>query len=115
MNKTLQYIFVYTFFVIAALLAIVIVMGIRGNVYEICKMFKVNSDIVYIFMTWGTYSLFLPYVLFIALIEPYLNKSVKIGQVKERILRVVYIEGGLALFILVVSLINTFLGHPPRL
>lgn len=88
--KTGRYIAAYALFAIFAILGILILFRVRSNIFDLCVLFSVNSSVTYLMYSWGTYILFIPYVFFIALLEPYLNKAARTGQVFARSKESVY-------------------------
>ena len=100
-------------FAVFALGGILISESFRQNVFDICKFFKVDADTVYILYSWGSYLVYLPYVLMIAVMEHYFNTAARTGQVWRRTLRVGLIEGSLGLASVLISLLFTFLQRRP--
>lgn len=111
--KTGRYIAAYALFAIFAILGILILFRVRSNIFDLCVLFSVNSSVTYLMYSWGTYILFIPYVFFIALLEPYLNKAARTGQVFARSKKVFIIEASIGLITLLISLLTMLLRRPP--
>jgi hypothetical protein len=113
-HKAFNYIGAYVSFIFFTVLGIFILFGIRSNVYAISSILKLHPQLIYILYSWGTYFLFIPYVLFLAFLEPYLNKAAKNGQVVGAIKKVLFIEGGLAVLTGLLVVILMSMGFPLR-
>ena len=114
-HKTLRYILVYALFAIFALLGLAITMGLRSDIFNVCAALAMDSQIVYLIYSWGSYLLFLPYIVVLAFVEAYFNKAVPRGQIRARALRVFAIEGGIGIVVLAFMAVLALYGYPPSL
>jgi hypothetical protein len=96
-QKRLRFLTAYLMFAVFAIGGILISESFRQNVYDICAFFKVASDLAYILYGWGSYIIYLPYILSLAIIEDYLHTGAKTGKLYPRIKRILIIEGSMGL------------------
>ncbi len=111
--KVGRYTAAYLLLAVFVLSGILITESLRSNIYDVCNYFKVDSDLVYILYSWGSYVLYLPYVLSIAILEDYFNSAARTGQIWRRTVRVALIEGGIGLASVLITLLFTYLRHLP--
>jgi hypothetical protein len=107
-QKALRYILAYALLCVFLVAGLFITESLRNNVLNICTWLKADRDLVYILYGWGSYILYLPYILSIVILETYLNTAVKTGKLWTRVQKVIMIEGGIGL---VSILINNLLTH----
>ena len=112
-QKTLRYIVAYVSFAFFVILSLVIVMGLRSDLYNLCRLLSVIYEITYLVYSWGLYIMILPYIAAIGFLEPYFNKGAKIGDLRARIKKVLIIEGSIGLSLGLVMLILALLGFGP--
>jgi hypothetical protein len=96
-QKPLRYAAAYLVFAICALGGILISESLRQNILIITTYFRVSVDTIYILSTWGSYLVYLPYVLSLAIIENYLYVGAKTGKLYPRVKNMVIYEGGFGL------------------
>jgi hypothetical protein len=94
-KKPMRFVAAYLMFAVFAAGGILISESFRQNVFDICKFLKVDADTVYILYSWGSYLIYLPYVLSLAIIEGYLYTGAKTGKLYPRIKRLLTIEGSI--------------------
>ena len=111
--KVWRYTAAYLMLTVFVLTGILITESVRSNIFDFCTYFKVDQDFAYIIYSWGSYILYLPYVLMIAVLENYFNTAAKTNQVGRRTLRVALIEGGIGLTSLLITFIFTLLRQAP--
>ena len=110
-QKTLRYVLAYVLFFAFAILAFLITISIRNNVIDLCPVLGVPADAARFIYSWGTYALFLPYVLCIVPLEVYMNNAAKIDQVWVRAKKVVIVEGSIGLASVLITLLFMALGR----
>jgi hypothetical protein len=110
-QKALRYILAYVLFFAFAGLAFLITISVRGNIIDLCPILGVSADAARIIFSWGTYLLFIPYVLCIVPLEVYMNTAAKIGQVWLRAKKVVIIEGSIGLASVLITLLFMAFGR----
>lgn len=108
-QKTMRYVAAYSAYAFFAIAAIVITESLRQNVLDLCKLLKVSSGWAYMMYSWGSYILYLPYVVLVGLLEPYMNKAARTGQVWEYVKKVLIIEGGIGLVSVIGNLVFVYL------
>ncbi len=111
--KVRRYAAAYLMLTVFVLSGILITESLRSNIFDFCTYFKVDPDFSYIIYSWGSYVLYLPYVLMIAVLEDYFNKAAQTNQVVRRTLRVALIEGGIGLTSVLITLLFAFLRQIP--
>ena len=113
--KVGRYTAAYLLLTVFVLLGILITESLRSNIFDFCSYFKVDRDFAYILYSWGSYLLYLPYVVMIVVLEHYFNNAAKNGQVWRQTLKVTLIEGGIGLTSVLITLLFTFLRQIPPL
>jgi hypothetical protein len=111
--KVGRYAAAYLLLTVFVLSGLLITESVRSNLLDVFTYFKVDSDFAYIVYGWGSYVLYLPYVLMIAVLEAYFNTAAKTGQVLRRTLKVALIEGGLGLTSVLITLLFAYLRQLP--
>lgn len=112
-QKTLRYTAAYVAFAFFAFLSLVIVMCLRSDLYNLCLLFRVIYEITYLVYSWALYIMILPYIVVICVLEPYLYKGAKTGDLLPRVKKVLLIEGSAGLGLALVMLILALLGFGP--
>jgi hypothetical protein len=112
-QKVGRYVLAYLALTVSMLAGILITESLRSNILDVLTYFKVDRDFIYIMYSWGSYLVYLPYVLMIAVMEHYFNTAARTGQVWRRTLRMGLIEGGLGLASVLITLLFTFLQRRP--
>jgi len=107
--KVCRYAAAYLLLTVFVLSGLLITESVRSNLLDIFTYFKVDSGFATIVYGWGSYVLYLPYVLMIAVLEAYFNSAAKHGQVWRRTLKVALIEGGLGLTSVLITLLFAYL------
>jgi hypothetical protein len=74
-----------------------------------------DSQVVYLIFSWGSFLLFLPYIVVLAFVEAYFNKAVPRGQIRERALKVFAIEGGIGIVVLAFMVVLALYGYLPSM
>lgn len=95
--KTLRYTGAYLLLVVCAGCGVIIIEWSRTNIFAILTLLKANPDLIYLAYTWGTYVLYLPYILLITILEPYVNTAAKNGRVLAAARKMLVIEGSIGL------------------
>jgi hypothetical protein len=113
LQKFLRYFSAYTLFIFFILLGLAITWCLRSDVFVLCAAFSVPDWLTHIITTWGTFVVFIPYILIIAVLEPYLNTAAAKGLVRERGLKILFIEGGIGLVVVAMMGILAWMGYPP--
>jgi hypothetical protein len=95
--KTLRYTGAYLLLIACAGFGVIIIEWTRSNIYAILTLLNANPDLIYLAYTWGTYVLYLPYILLITILEPYVNTAAKNGRVLLATRNMLLIEGSIGL------------------
>jgi hypothetical protein len=106
-QKALRYFLAYTLLCVFLVAGLFITESMRNNVLNICTWLKVDRDVIYILYGWGSYILYLPYILSIVILESYLNTAVKTGKLWARVQKVILIEGGIGLVSILINKLLT--------
>ena len=109
MLKVGRYATAYLLLTVFVLSGLLITESVRSNILDIFTYFKVASDFAYIVYSWGSYVVYLPYVLMIVILEAYFNTAAKTGQVWRRTLKVALIVGGLGLTSVLIKILFAYL------
>ncbi|MBE0697037.1 MAG: hypothetical protein IH586_08940 [Anaerolineaceae bacterium] len=115
LQKYLRYLSAYTLFVVFILLGLLITWALRSDVFVLCTLLSLPYWLIDIIYTWGTFVIFIPYILIVAALESYLNAAAAKSQVRERAMKIFIIEGGIGLFVFALMGILALLGYPPSL
>ena len=86
-----------------------IVESLRTNVLDISTLLRVDPQIAHFLYTWGSYLLYVPFLLLIVALEGYLNNAAKTGQVLRCARNVILIEGGIGLASVLITYIFSLL------
>lgn len=111
-EKFLRYLSAYALFAFFILLGFGICWFLRSDLLALCLVFKIPVWISYIVSGYGIFVMLIPLILFIGWLEPYLNKAAKNKQVIRQALRVLYIEGGIALVVFGLMGALALAGYP---
>jgi hypothetical protein len=111
-QKTLRYTAAYLLYAAAAILGLIATEWTRTDVLGLCTVLNVDRDITYLMYSWGSYLLYLPYVLLVAALEPYMNSAAKNGHVLKSAKKVFLIEGGVALVAFILTQVFASLHIP---
>jgi hypothetical protein len=98
-------------FFIFAILGFLITISLRNNIIDICPILGVPPDIAKIIYSYGTYVMFLPYVLCIVPLEVYMNTAAKTGQVWVRAKKVIIVEGSIGMVSILITLLFIAFGR----
>ncbi len=112
-QKTLRYTAAYLLFFLFASLALVLVFRVRANIFDLCFLFNVDTSITMFIFSWGTYILLIPYIIFISVLEPYLNQAAKTSQVLAKAKKIFFAEAGIAIVTGLISLVVLLFGRTP--
>jgi hypothetical protein len=112
-QKTLCYTAAYVSFAFFASLSLVIVMCLRSDLYNLCLMFFVISEITYLVYSWGLAIRIIPYIVTIGELELYFYKGAKTGDLMARVKKVLILEGSIGLGLGLGLLILAQLGFGP--
>lgn len=104
-HKMLQPVGAYAVFLVAAALGLAIVISLHDNAVDLCSLFSVRYEIAYLVTAYGYFPLFIPYLVFIILLEESMHKASKTGQVMARARKLLLIEGGVGLVSVLVTLV----------
>ncbi len=115
LEKLLRYVSAYAWFVLFILMGLALTMCLRSDILVLCIVLPVPEWITGIINTWGTFAIFIPFILMIAGLESYMNGAAQKRMVRRRALRVLAIEGGIGLAILAVMGALALAGYPPSL
>jgi hypothetical protein len=96
-------------------LGLSITWGLRSDILLLCIALGAPEWITNILYNWGTFVVFIPFILAIAGLESYVNQAAKKNVVLKSALKVLAIEGGLALLVLGVMGILALNGYQPVL
>jgi hypothetical protein len=102
-NKAWRYVIAYILFVVFVVMGLAITWQWRSNVLDLALAFQVSPQITYILHSWGSYLVFVPYVFFIGLLEPYLNRAAKNKQLLNPVFKISLLLTTLELISLLVS------------
>jgi hypothetical protein len=112
-EKILRYTSAYVWFLFFILFGLAITWCLRSDIFLLCIALHIPDWITYIINTWGTFAVFIPFVLLLAGLEPYMNTAAQKNIVRKRALKVLTIEGSTGLVILIVMGILFLSGYPP--
>jgi hypothetical protein len=110
--KILRYTGAYLLLIVCAGCGLVIIEWTRSNIFDILTLLKANPDWIYLAYSWGTYILFLPYILLITILEPYVNKAAKNGRVLAAVRKMLVIEGSIGLISFLLTRLFAAMGLP---
>jgi hypothetical protein len=113
LEKFMRYLSAYALFVFFILFGLAITWCLRSDVFVLCTVLKLPSWITNIIVTWGTFVVFIPYILIIAIFESVLNTAAAKGKVREQGLKIFAIEGGIGLVVFALLGILALMGYPP--
>ncbi len=102
LKKILTYTFAYLLFAILALLGLWVTTRLHSSLYHLFVLFGLQPNVAGGLYTISAALLFLGYAVFIGVLEPYMNKAAKTGQVLRRSGLVFAIEGVLFLLTLII-------------
>ena len=110
--KTLRYTGAYLLLIVCAGFGLVIIEWTRTNILDFLTLLKANPDWIYLAYSWGTYILYLPYILLITILEPYVNKAAKDGRVLIAVRNMLLIEGSIGLVSFLLTRLFAAMGLP---
>jgi hypothetical protein len=91
-----------------------IIESLRTNVFDISVLLRANPKVTSFLYSWGSYFFYAPFLLLIVVLENYLNTAAKTGQVLHRARLVFFIEGGIGLAsVLITVVMSLFHLRPP--
>lgn len=113
--KYLRYGAAYGVLIVCFFAGIWIIESLRTNVFDISVLLKVEPRIISFLYSWGSYIFYAPFLLVIVILESYLNTAAQTGQVLHRAKKIIFVEGGIGVVSVLITIILSLLDLRPPL
>jgi len=101
--NVLRYVIVYSLFIVYAIAGLFITMNLRTNVLSVATMLQLHPQITFVLYSWGSYLVFIPYVILVGYMEPYLNQAVKKNLIMHRARKLFFILAGVGIVTVIIN------------
>jgi hypothetical protein len=113
LEKTLRYLSAYALYIFFILFALTILWCLRSDLLLLFLALSIPKWSLMVNSPWGLFFLILPFVVLVAGLEPYMNNAARKKIVRQRALKVLWIEGGIGLVIFAWMGVLALAGYPP--
>lgn len=113
--KYRRYFAAYAWYIFFILFGLLITWILRSDILLLCVALNVPEWITDILYNWGTFAVFVPFILAVAGLESYMNQAAQKNLVKKRALTVLVVEGGIGVIVFIVMGLLALNGYPPTL
>lgn len=112
-EKFSRYLSAYVLYIFFIVFGFVISWCLRSDILLLCFAASVPNWIIDILNNWGTFIIYIPFILVAGWLESYMNRAAKRGEVRKCALKVLAFEGGIGLVVFTVMGILSLFGYQP--
>jgi len=113
LEKFCRYLSAYVLYFILLVFGFLISWCLRSDILLLCFAASVPNWIIDILNNWGTFIIYIPFILVAGWFESYMNRAAKRGEVRKCALKVLAFEGGIGLVVFTVMGILYLSGYRP--